>query len=217
MTNDHIMTDFLPLFPLNMVVYPGENVNLHIFEPRYKQLIRECEQNLITFGIPAFISKKVMPIGTEIKLLSIEKKYPDGKLDIKTKGVGIFKIKEYYSQSPNKLYPGADIIRLKLNDDFDLGINEEILDQLQKLFKLLNLNKKLPRSARTFRIYDIAHFIGLSIDQEYALLALPTELERQQFTVKHLANLIPIVKNMEKSKELAKLNGHFRNVIPPDV
>jgi len=211
------MTDFLPLFPLEMVVYPGENVNLHIFEPRYKQLIRECDQNLITFGIPAFINKKVMPIGTEIKLLSIEKKHPDGKLDIKTKGIGIFKTKEYYSQAPNKLYPGADITRLKLDDEFDQGLNEEILAQLKQLFKLLNLNKKLPRSAHTFRIYDIAHFIGLSIDQEYALLVLPTELERQEFTVKHLENLIPVVKNMEKSRELAKLNGPFRNVVPPDV
>ncbi|MEO1628994.1 MAG: LON peptidase substrate-binding domain-containing protein, partial [Bacteroidota bacterium] len=45
-----------PLFPLKLVVYPGEQLNLHIFEPRYKQLIRECEQNKVTFGIPAFIN-----------------------------------------------------------------------------------------------------------------------------------------------------------------
>ena len=211
------MTDFLPLFPLKMVVYPGENVNLHIFEPRYKQLIRECDQNLITFGIPTYINKQVMPIGTEIRLLSIEKKYPDGKLDIMTKGIGLFKIEEYFSQAPNKLYPGADIKRLALDDEYDLSLNESILGQLQQLFKLLDINKKLPRAATTFRIYDIAHYIGLSIEQEYALLTLPTELERQEFTTKHLEKLIPVVKNMEKSRERAKLNGHFREVIPPDV
>ena len=211
------MTDFLPLFPLKMVVYPGENVNLHIFEPKYKQLIRECDQNLITFGIPTYINKQVMPIGTEIRLLSIEKKYPDGKLDIMTKGIGLFKIEEYFSQAPNKLYPGADIKRLALDDEYDLSLNESILGQLQQLFKLLDINKKLPRAATTFRIYDIAHYIGLSIEQEYALLTLPTELERQEFTTKHLEKLIPVVKNMEKSRERAKLNGHFREVIPPDV
>jgi len=211
------MTDFLPLFPLKMVVYPGENVNLHIFEPRYKQLIRECDQNLITFGIPTYINKQVMPIGTEIRLLSIEKKYPDGKLDIMTKGIGLFKIEEYFSQAPNKLYPGADIKRLALDDEYDLSLNESILGQLQQLFKLLDINKKLPRAATTFRIYDIAHYIGLGIEQEYALLTLPTELERQQFTTKHLEKLIPVVKNMEKSRERAKLNGHFREVMPPDV
>lgn len=211
------MTDFLPLFPLNMVVYPGENVNLHIFEPRYKQLIRECEQNLVTFGIPAYINDQVMPIGTEIRLLSIEKKHPDGKLDIKTKGIGLFRIEAYFAQSPNKLYPGADIKRLTLDDEYDLTINEAILEQLQELFVLLKIDKKLPRAATTFRIYDIAHYIGLSIDQEYALLTLPKELERQEFTLAHLKNLLPIVRNMENSRQRAKLNGHFREVIPPDV
>ena len=69
------MHDFLPLFPLKLVVYPGEQLNLHIFEPRYKQLIREAEHNGTTFGIPAFIEENVMDIGTEIKLLSIEKRH----------------------------------------------------------------------------------------------------------------------------------------------
>ena len=158
-----------------------------------------------------------MPIGTELRLRSIEKKYPDGKLDIITKGIGIFKIQEYYSQSPNKLYPGADISRLTLNDEYNQVLNEEILEQLKELFGLLDINKKLPRSARTFRIYDVAHFIGLNIEQEYALLTLPTELERQEFTLAHLKKLIPVVKNMENSKKRAKLNGHFKNVIPPNV
>ena len=83
--------------------------------------------------------------------------------------------------------------------------------------QLDKIDKKLPRAAHTFRIYDIAHFIGLSIDQEYALLTLPTELERQEFTLKHLKKLIPVVENMENSKKRARLNGHFREVIPPDV
>ena len=62
------MIDFLPLFPLKLVAFPGEQLNLHIFEPRYKQLFRECEENQITFGIPAFIDNKIMDIGTELKL-----------------------------------------------------------------------------------------------------------------------------------------------------
>lgn len=211
------MTDFLPLFPLQMVVFPGENLNLHIFEPRYKQLIRECEQNLISFGIPAFLNKKLMLIGTELELLEIVKKHPDGKLDIKTKGIGIFKINEYFSQAPNKLYPGADISRLDLDDAYDLGLNEEILDLVGQLFQLLKLNKKVPNTAKSFRMYDIAHFIGLSLEQEYALLTLPTELERQEFVKKHIEGLIPIVKRMERSRSRAKMNGHFKNIKPPKV
>ena len=209
------MTDFLPLFPLQLVVYPGERLNLHIFEARYKQLIRECEENKITFGIPAFIGDKIMPIGTEIELLSIENKKENGEMDIKTRGIGLFKMKEFYSKAPNKLYPGADIERLSLDDNFDMSLNEAILLQVVKLYKLLDIQKKPPRSANTFRVYDIAHYIGLDIEQEYALLTVPTELERQEFTHAHLKKLLPTLASMEKSRERAQLNGHFKNVIPP--
>ena len=75
------MIDFLPLFPLKLVAFPGERLNLHIFEPRYKQLIRECSENQITFGIPAFIDNKIVNIGTEIKLEKIENTYENGELD----------------------------------------------------------------------------------------------------------------------------------------
>jgi len=209
------MTDFLPLFPLGLVAYPGEKLNLHIFEPRYKQLIREVEHNKTTFGIPAFIEKEIMPIGTELRLLSIDKKNDDGSMDIRTLGVGVFRTEEFYSIAPGKLYPGADIKRLTYEDDSDLIINEKILTKVEELFDLLKMNKKTPKSPSMFRIFDIAHYIGLSIDQEYALLTIPSELERQQFVIQHLEKLIPMVTNMEDSKKRAKLNGHFKNVQPP--
>ena len=209
------MTHFLPLFPLELVVYPGEKLNLHIFEPRYKQLIREVEHNKTTFGIPASINEKVMPMGTELRLLSIEKRYNNGSLDIKTKGIGIFKTEQFYDEAPGKLYPGADIKRITLIDDSDLIINEKILTKIEELFGLLKIDKKTPKSPSIFRIFDVAHFIGLNIEQEYALLTLPTELERQDFVLKHLERLIPIVKNIEESKKRAKLNGHFKHLKPP--
>jgi len=53
------MTNFIPIFPLGIVVYPGENLNLHIFESRYKQLIQECYSDAKPFGIPSVINKKV--------------------------------------------------------------------------------------------------------------------------------------------------------------
>ena len=210
------MTDFLPLFPLKLVVYPGENLNLHIFEARYKQLIRECDQNKTSFGIPAYIGNKIMPIGTELQLLSIENRQENGEMDIKTRGIGVFKVEEFYSQAPNKLYPGADIKRLPLEDQYDLEVNEQILEKVLILFKLLKIAKKPPRSASTFRVYDIAHYIGLNIDQEYALLAVPTEYERQIFALAHLTKLIPMVESMEESKERAQMNGHFKHITPPD-
>ena len=113
------MTDFIPLFPLNLVVFPGEELNLHIFEPRYRQLIREAEENRVNFGIPAMIDGNMMNYGTEVKLEIVAKRYKGGELDIKTRGVGLFKITDFYKSVPNKLYSGADIERLKLGNSHD--------------------------------------------------------------------------------------------------
>jgi len=211
------MTDFIPLFPLKLVVYPGEYLNLHIFEPRYKQLVRECEQNATTFGIPSFIENKVMDFGTEIKLLSIEKRYDNGELDIKTLGVGIFRIDEYYSQAPNKLYAGADIKRVQHNIEGDFLSYDKILQSVSELFKVLDIKKELPANPNSFKTYDIAHHVGFSLEQEYQMLCIPSEVERQQFMLSHLERLIPVVREMERLRKKARMNGHFKNIIPPKV
>jgi hypothetical protein len=211
------MQDFLPLFPLQIVVFPGERLNLHIFEPRYKQLIRECETNGITFGIPAFINDQVMDYGTEIELLSIEKKYDSGELDIMTRGIGKFKILEFYRTAPGKLYSGADIVRVKDKGDGNIDLNEQILIQVRKLFDLLNIQKPLPGDPSFLYTYNIAHQVGFSVEQEYQFLCLPEEEERQQFMLAHLAKLLPVVEEMEEIRKKAQMNGHFRNIIPPKL
>ncbi len=209
------MTDFLPLFPLKMVVFPGEKINLHVFEPRYKQLIRECEENGVTFGIPAYINNKIMEFGTELKLLSVEKRYNNGELDIKTQAIGLFRIDEYYKVAPQKLYAGADIIRLAEEDEREPTLNNKILKELKELFRILGVEKKLPESTEDFITCDIAHHVGFSIEQEYEFLCLTSELKRQHYMFDHLNRLIPIVREMERLRLKAQLNGHFKNAIPP--
>lgn len=211
------MTDFIPLFPLKLVVFPDENLNLHIFEPRYKQLIRECEQNAITFGIPAYIDNKIMDFGTEISLVRVEKRYPNGEMDIKTRGIGVFKIQEFYRVAPKKLYSGADIERMENNLNGDYAMYEIILENLEKLFKTLNIKKDLPVHNDEFKTYDIAHHVGFSLEQEYEFLTLPAERLRQEFMLSHLEKLIPVVHEMERLRKRAQLNGHFKNVIPPKL
>ena len=71
----------LPFFPLQSIFFPGETVPLHIFEPRYKQLIADCRANAITFGIPVFINN-VMEYGTEVQLVEVVNTYEGGEMDI---------------------------------------------------------------------------------------------------------------------------------------
>ena len=69
------MTNFIPIFPLSIVVFPGEQLNLHIFEPRYKQLIRECAEQQKPFGIPSVIENNVQELGTLVEIKEIRKVY----------------------------------------------------------------------------------------------------------------------------------------------
>jgi Lon protease-like protein len=80
------MTNFIPIFPLGVVIYPGEDLNLHIFEPRYKQLITECHQQKKLFGIPAIIESRLQDYGTLMEITEITTVHENGEMDIKTRG-----------------------------------------------------------------------------------------------------------------------------------
>ena len=101
------MTNFIPIFPLGIVVFPGEELNLHIFEPRYIQLIRECLKAKKPFGIPAVIEKKLGELGTLVKVVDVSKEYEGGEMDIRTQGTKVFRILELVKDIPDKLYSGA--------------------------------------------------------------------------------------------------------------
>jgi len=77
------MTNFIPIFPLALVVYPGEELNLHIFEPRYKQLIAECFEMKKNFGIPSVINDKMADLGTLVEIKEIVKTEENGEMDIR--------------------------------------------------------------------------------------------------------------------------------------
>lgn len=210
------MTRFLPLFPLDLVVFPGENLNLHIFEPRYRQLINECDSQGITFGITPLIDKRLVNIGTEIKLLKIAKKYEDGKMDIRTKGVGLFKINKFYRIAPNKLYAGADIESIDFTTEPDVMMNMKILDCLRELYDTMNINKKIPEDPADFSTYSLAHHVGFSANQELHFLQTTEEKARQKIMLEHLEHMIPIVQEAETLRTRARMNGHFKDLIPPD-
>lgn len=209
------MEPVLPLFPLQLVVFIGENLNLHIFEPRYRQLVQEAEDDDQLFGIPAFIDGQVMPIGTRVRLKSIEKRYPDGKMDVRTEGVDLFRIMELYNPAPDKLYSGATVQEMPVNMQGDPLTAQQILEQVRHLFTLLGIQKTLPTDASVFSTYEIGHHVGFSLEQEYEFLCIPAEIERQQFMIAHLEHFIPMVEEANRLRERVKMNGHFKNIIPP--
>lgn len=209
------MSQFLPLFPLQLVAFPGEKLNLHIFEPRYLQLIEECETEGTTFGIPPFLNKKLMPFGTELRLVEIAKRHADGKLDIKTEGIGIFRIEDFMQNVPDKLYSGATVDRMDLDYEGDFSMVNQIIDRVTELFTVMNIKKEIPENTPQFNTYQIAHHVGFSVEQEYEFLRIPTEVDRQTYMLRHFDKLIPVVKEMEELRKRVQMNGHFKDLKPP--
>lgn len=204
----------LALFPLQLVVYPGEKLALHIFEDRYKQLIEDCENENITFGIPTYINKK-LDYGTEVILKKIDKKYPDGQSDIICEGKRIFKIKNFYKQAPGKLYAGGEVEFLEDNENTMEELQEELLKNIATLYLELTIDQP-PVFDVPLVSYQVAHKIGLALQQEYHLLTLRSELERLNYLIGHLKITIPVVREMNRTKEMIKMNGHFKNFDPLD-
>lgn len=206
------MTNFIPIFPLALVVYPGEALNLHIFEPRYKQLINECNESKKPFGIPSVVNQKVGELGTLVEIVEIVKKYETGEMDIKTRGVKVFRILETIPEIPDKLYSGAIVSY----PDLDYKVNRELMQKLvagiKHLHQMLNVSKNFGKAEEELNSYDLAHHAGLSFEEEYELLGLPMELQREEYIRRHLSRVLPIVKEMESLKEKIKLNGHFKNL-----
>jgi Lon protease-like protein len=206
------MTNFIPIFPLNVVVYPGEELNLHIFEPRYKQLITECSEQKKSFGIPTVINSKLQDHGTLVQIIEMCKVYDNGEMDIKTQGLQVFRILELIKEIPDKLYSGAIV---NYPDNLQQGkpsLMQKVMAGIHDLHRLLKVNKEYKKADEEIKTYDIAHHVGLSLEQEYELLGLFDERQRQEYLKRHLAKVIPTVAVMEQLKEKIKLNGHFKDL-----
>jgi Lon protease-like protein len=202
---------FLPFFPLNLVVYPHEDLNLHIFEPRYRQLINECLNSGKTFGIPAFVNNKLPGFGTEVSIINLSKRYEDGRMDVKTKGLRIFRIVTFENPVKGKLYAGGKA-NFEENESISTEINPFLESLVEKLYEILKVevDYRIPIS-QPFS-YRIAHKIGLSVMEEYELLTIPQENLRQILLIEHLERIIPVVSNVERSKDRIAMNGHFKNL-----
>ena len=206
------MTNFIPIFPLGIVVYPGEHLNLHIFEPRYKQLIKECFETGKPFGIPPVINEKVSEMGTLMKVVEISKTYDDGKMDIKSEGQSVFKVLEIIKELPDKLYSGAIVTYPENIPKSSPTKMKLILSGIKALHERLHINKEFSKPEIELRSYDVAHHVGLAIEDEYHLLELSQELQRQEFLKRHLAKVLPIMEHMDLLKGKIKMNGHFKNL-----
>src|SRR4029079_13118732 len=155
------MTNFIPIFPLSVVMYPGETLNLHIFEPRYKELIRECTSQKKPFGIPSVINGKVTELGTLVSIQEIAKEYENGEMDIVTRGTAVFRILEIIKKIPDKLYSGA-IVNYPENSEVypRKDLIQKVIKAIRELHRVLNISKDFQKPDDELTAYDLAHHAG---------------------------------------------------------
>lgn len=204
----------LPFFPLQSVFFPGETVPLHIFEERYKQLIRDCRTEASTFGIPVYFNKQIA-FGTEVQLVEIVNTYKGGEMDIICVARQVFKVLTFENQINGKPYAGGEVAFLDNVNDGDLETKRQVLLKLQELYDLMGV--ALPDIApETFNSYALAHKMGLSAEQEYQFLQVSRESDRLRFISAHLTGTIMVLKEVNRTKQLIEMNGHYRNFDPLD-
>ena len=211
------MTNFISIFPLGVVVYPGERLNLHIFEPRYKQLVTFSLAEGKAFGIPVVINNKLMEYGTTVQIRKVEKMYKNGEMDIVTEGENVFRILEHVKQIPDKLYGGAIVTYPENEANPNARLQKEVLQGVRELHTILQIHKSFKKEDSELSAYDLAHHAGLSLDEEYELLQLLYEAQRLEYLKRHLHKVIPMMAEMERLKERVKLNGHFKNLTAGDI
>ena len=202
------MEEKIPLFPLKMVPFPGEMINLHIFEPRYKDLVNDILNLEKRFGIPPFINKKI-DFGTLMEISEVAKVYDDGRLDIITNGIKVFKILDYTNPSTGKKYAEGFVEYLENDPAEDPLMKSIFIEKIEEFFTLINEMGKfhIPDEIKS---YEIIHKLGLTLEMEYEILQMEREVERQEYIIDYLAQTIPVLRRVEKAKEKIRMNGHFR-------
>ena len=204
----------LALFPLQIVVFPGERVPLHIFEERYQQLISDCEQLNLTFGIPTVINSK-MSFGTEVRLKQIVKRYDSGASDVICEGLRVFQISKFFNPFNDRLYSGGEVNFYENTDDSVQSLRAKVIALIKEFYTILEVDK-VSIDENSFKSFQLAHKLGFSLEQEYELLQLHYESERLLYLQNHLKTVIPVIQQINRTKNVIQLNGHFRSFDPMD-
>src|SRR5437762_6423846 len=92
--------ELIPLFPLNVVLLPGADLPLHIFEPRYREMVKNCLDEKLEFGMLLSLPKGVARVGCTAEILDVVKRYEDGRMDILTAGRAPFRVVEVVTEDP---------------------------------------------------------------------------------------------------------------------
>ena len=204
----------LPFFPLGLIAYPGEEVSLHIFEPRYRQLFGELRSGEVgSFVIVPHVGDSLRSRATELELADVSREYASGELDVRARGVGVVEITGFRAELEGKLYAGGEVQRLDF--DLDSGGSAEAFELRAlcgDLMRALGVHRDLPDPALPSFSFGVGHRVGLTTEQEFGLLTLPTEADRLRYLLGLVREAIATAERTSDIKRRVQANGHFRYI-----
>jgi ATP-dependent Lon protease len=203
--------DRIPLFPLNVVLFPGEDLPLHIFEPRYRRMVRECLEADSPFGILLALPDGIARVGCAAEILQVTKRYEDGRVDILTKGRRTFRVVELFTENP--LLEGA----VDYLDDQDWALDPRRRRELIELYEACHtltftgLPKSLRESPSELLSFAVAGALPLDLLCKQQILELRSEAERQDRLLRYLGEWARHLQRMESLRQRDVGNGHGLN------
>jgi ATP-dependent Lon protease len=201
----------IPLFPLNIVLFPDEQLPLHIFEPRYRRMVRECLDNKTPFGMLLALPNGVVRVGCTAEILEVIKTYEDGRMDIITVGREPFRVVELFDGEP-LLHGVIDYL-----DDRDTQDESPKRRQLVELFETCHtllyssLPKDVEEEPHRELSYSIASTLPLDLLWKQQILELRSEEERQERLLTYLRDWAPHLQKEEVLRHRAAGSGHGLN------
>jgi uncharacterized protein len=196
----------LPIFPLELVLLPGTPLPLHIFEPRYKEMIRECIASEAPFGVVRAFEEGIAEVGCTAEIITVTKEYPDGRMDLVCEGRKRFEVLEV---NRDRSFLQADV--LIVPDEPGAAVQEERVKAVQLHLEILSLAgavQDLSAADQNQLSFYLAGSLPLDLDFKQKLLAMRSEGQRIQAVGAYLETILPQLRRAARARATAGGNGH---------
>ncbi len=201
------MSPFLPIFPLDLVLLPGTPLPLHIFEPRYKEMILECLERNQVFGVVRAKEGGIADIGCTAEIVTVTKKYDDGRMDIVTQGRERF---EVIQVSQERSFLQAEVLYLR--DEAGAAGPERVQQAMTLHGEIMTLVGAAPEVDaaidRQQLSFHLAGALPLDLDFKQSLLAMKSEGERLEAVIAFFESILPGMRRTVYVRRKAGGNGH---------
>jgi uncharacterized protein len=189
----------IPMFPLTIFPMPGELVPLHIFEPRYKELLEDAEKRDFSFGIYFNHVTNTEKLGSLVKLESVIKRYPGGESDIIVKCVDLFMMNTLYRTFHQKLYPGGEVNFLNIN------LNEPVSPVLKTEFEVMRAQMNMKVHVSIISFFHIVNELNLDLTDRLKFVT-SDDGKKESFLLSRLKYQVQLLQQAEKAKDVFHLN-----------